>query len=397
MQVVSKKFRQVGILFVHSNNVDVGGADYCMFKIVRELITSRFRPVVVLRMKTDIAILYEQLGVKVIYLPLVRWQRGLEGFKIIRDLMMFPVSIVCLVFVVIKEKIRIVHSNDLLDFAGSIAARITGRYAIQHVRMIVIKNLFIRKCISKVLSLTNNTILCVSAAVRRWFFEGDSAGYDKSKVLFDWVDLPAVGHAQMGENIFEHLRLPRGTPLVGLVGRMEWWKGHHVFIHAAEKVRRSIPDAHFVIVGGKVYGRGRENYEQHLKQLALSLGIAEAVHFLGERKDILNILQQLMIAVHCSIEPDPFPGVVLEAMYAGKPVVASRGGGVIEQVEDGVSGLLFEPGNDRDLAEKLIYLLKNKQKCLEMGLEGQKLIEKKFNKEAILQQLMAIYEVGAPA
>jgi glycosyltransferase involved in cell wall biosynthesis len=397
METVDRTSKRVGILFVHANNVDVGGADYCLLKNVRELSGSRFRPVVVLRVRTRIVDLYEQLGAKVLFLPQVRWRRQDNLVRIAQNLLLFPVSIAYLVSTIIKEQARIVHSNDLFDFAGSIAAKITGRYAIQHIRMIVLKNSFARRFISFVLSISNDKILCVSGAVKEWYFGLCPNKVRKSEVLFDWVDMDAVGQAGVGNNLCEHLLLPEGTPLVGMVGRMEWWKGHHVFVRAARRVHQAVPESHFLIVGGKVFGRGREHYEDELRQLADTLGISEYVHFLGEREDVLNVLRQFTVAVHCSVEPDPFPGVVLEAMYSGRPVVAARSGGVVEQIEDGVSGLLYEPGNDRDLADKVVSLLKNPQLRTEMGSNGQRRVQTTFNKEKILAQLMSIYESGVAA
>lgn len=397
METVKQSEGQIGILFVHANNVDVGGADYCMLKIVRELDRTKFRPIVALRVRTRIVDLYEQVGVKVILLPLVRWQRQMNFVKFVRALLIFPLSVTFLIVTIIKERVQIVHSNDLLDVVGSFAGKLTGRYAIQHVRMIVIKNSFLRRFVSKLLSIANDKILCVSDAVRQWFFDTRFIKSSKAEVLYDWVDMDSVGHAELGGDIHRQLSLPKETPLVVLVGRMEWWKGHHVFIRSAQLVHRNVPDAHFLIVGGKVFGRGREFYEDELRQLTQTLGIADHVHFLGEREDVLNVLQQITIAVHSSVEPDPFPGVVLEAMYAGKPVVAARGGGVVEQVEERISGLLYEPGNDRDLAEKLIYLLENRQKGFDMGLKGQRMIQTKFNKEKILEQLVSLYTLGAAA
>jgi glycosyltransferase involved in cell wall biosynthesis len=392
MQLRDNRAGKIGILFVHANNIDVGGADYCLYKMVRELLPTRFRPLVILRTRTSVVDMYERLGVEVIMLPIVRWKRESNVLGFLRDLFAFPIGIAYLVSVILKERIQIVHSNDLLEISGSIAAKITGRFAIQHIRMMVFENRLVRRIVSILIHTLNDRILCVSDAVQQWFFGHISVRTRKSAILFDWVDMDAVGHEVAGSDIRQELGLPGDTPLVSLVGRLETWKGHHVFVKSAGRVHRTIRGAHFLIIGGKVYGRGREGYEAELRKLAQEEGVSDHVHFLGERKDVGNVLRQSTVFVHCSIQPDPFPGVILEAMSSARPIVGARSGGVVEQIEDGISGLVFEPGADEDLAEKILKLLANEDLRSRLGIEAQQKVLTKFAKEKAVRELISVYE-----
>lgn len=382
----NKKGRKINILYVHANNYDVGGADYCMFKMVTSLNPNLYEPVVILRKKTHIYDMYKKAGVKVRVLPVVRLQKTKNIFKLAWTFLLFPASVIMLAYEIMKNKIDIVHSNDLLDFSGSIAAKLTGKKSVQHIRMIVFDNNLIRKIISKFLKIINDRILCVSSGVSRWYFDTEN---NKAVVLYDWLDMETVGHGHGKTNLRKKLALPEDNFIVGMVSRLEWWKGQHILIESAKKVVDKYPDIQFALVGGTV--KGKEQYRLDLLRKIKDFDILANTHLLGERKDILNIISQFDVAIHCSVKPDPFPGVVLEAMECGKPVVGARAGGVPEQIEENVSGLLFEPGDSGELAEKIIYLIENKDVAEKIGYNARKSAQTKFSKEEIISQLENIY------
>jgi glycosyltransferase involved in cell wall biosynthesis len=91
---------------------------------------------------------------------------------------------------------------------------------------------------------------------------------------------------------------------------------------------------------------------------------------------------------------EPFGLVTVEAMGHGLPVIASRRGGLPEIVEDGVTGLLFEPGNAEDLAEKIKYLWENPKICREMGQAGRKKVIREYGEEVYFNRLMKVYETA---
>lgn len=88
---------------------------------------------------------------------------------------------------------------------------------------------------------------------------------------------------------------------------------------------------------------------------------------------------------------EAFGLVVIEAMSHGVPVIASRTGSLSEVVDDGLNGLLFEPGNARDLAEKIAYLWNRPSKCREMGGAGREKASKEYSENVYYDRLMAVY------
>lgn len=136
-------------------------------------------------------------------------------------------------------------------------------------------------------------------------------------------------------------------PIVGVFSRLAAWKGQHVLVDAIART----PDLQAVIVGGALFGEAA--YEAELRQRIATLGLEDRVRLLGFRSDIPQLMKSVDIIAHTSIAPEPFGRVIVEGMLAGRPVVASRAGGVPEILSDGVTGLLVTPGDAGDLARAL--------------------------------------------
>ena len=116
------------------------------------------------------------------------------------------------------------------------------------------------------------------------------------------------------------------------------------------------------------------------------------VIFTGYRNDIPQVMAASDVVPFCSIGPDPFPGVVLQGMAVGKPVIASNIGGPKEQIEDGISGLLIEPRNPYALAEAICYLLKNKDERKRLGEAAAERVNSVFNSDIFLMKLANLYQ-----
>lgn len=141
--------------------------------------------------------------------------------------------------------------------------------------------------------------------------------------------------------------LPTTGPLIGIVGRLQRWKGMHTVIDAMPAVRAAHPGAHLVIVGGAHDTEPR--YGDELRTLAALRGVSDAVTFAGYQADVPRWMQAMDVIVHAS-DREPFGIVVVEAMALGKPVIAGSAGGPAEIIVDGVHGLLTPFGDASALA-----------------------------------------------
>jgi len=156
------------------------------------------------------------------------------------------------------------------------------------------------------------------------------------------------------------------VPVVGIAGRLRAWKGHADFLRAMRIVADAMPEARFVVVGGTVFEEG-EPYRPKLERLAASLGLEGSVVFVGHQQDMPVVYATMDVAVHCSVEPEPFGRVIIEAMAAGRPVVAYAQGGPKEIVVGGETGLLVPPGDHEALGLATLALLQDWERRREMG------------------------------
>jgi glycosyltransferase involved in cell wall biosynthesis len=176
--------------------------------------------------------------------------------------------------------------------------------------------------------------------------------------------------------------LEQSFPVVGLFGRITRWKGQHVFIKALVQ----LPDVHGLIVGDALFTGQDRRYNQELRELAVELRVADRIHFTGFCPDILPLLLSMDVVAHCSTSPEPFGRVIVEAMLAGRPVIATRAGGPLEIITDNLTGLLVEPGDPHALAAAIQRLLENREFATEMGRAAKRDAEQRFGMDRMLQE-----------
>jgi len=181
------------------------------------------------------------------------------------------------------------------------------------------------------------------------------------------------------------------VPVALWCGRLQRWKGAHVFVRAAAIARQSIPSARFVVVGGTLMGL-EPDYESDLRALARTLGLESAIQFVGQQMDVWPFLAQADVVVHSSIAPEPFGLVILEAMLAGRPVIASADGGPLEIVEPEVTGLLVPPGDAAALGAALVRLLGDAAAATRMGTDGRRRAERHFSAAAMTRRIETLYD-----
>jgi glycosyltransferase involved in cell wall biosynthesis len=384
--------KRINILFVHANNYDIGGSDYCLLKLAAILSCSRFNPLVLLGMKTEIADKYREYGIPLMIMPMYRIRKIKKPWYQLKFFLNFLPTVLKIVSLIKRYRIDIVHSNDFLDIYGPIAARLAGVKSIQHDRLIMRRPSWLKELFCFIIKTLNHRIAVVSDGVGREMFSRKGMVHPKVITCYDWIDMEMVGHNEGSSEFRREIGVSEEHVLIGAVGRLEPLKGQHVFIKAAAQVVNKFPYARFVIVGGRVYGRGREKYEEELQYLSSELRLDERIIFAGYRKDISNVVSALDISVLCSVEPDSLPGVVMEAMEMCKPVIGPRAGGVPEQIVDGTTGLLYEPGSHQSMAKAICRLIDEPELAKAFGAAGKQRAKNVFNKEVLRWHMENVYE-----
>ncbi len=165
-------------------------------------------------------------------------------------------------------------------------------------------------------------------------------------------------------DIRSRLGLDLDRPLVGIVGRLQHWKGMHVYVEAMARVLKEIPDCRGVIVGGKHHLE--PDYADWLAEKVQALGVSKEVRMVGVQRNVPEWMQAMDVVVHAS-EREPFGIVVVEAMALGKPVVATRPGGPEEIITHDSDGQLVTWNKPDELAEAILKYLRDPEWARSVG------------------------------
>jgi glycosyltransferase involved in cell wall biosynthesis len=236
-----------------------------------------------------------------------------------------------------------------------------------------------RRVAARAANALTRRVLANSEATRQAFIGSGGRG-DKARVVHNGIDARPFGSVD-DEEIAE-LRKALGlgnAPVVGVFSRLAPWKGQHVLLEALG----SLPGVHGVVVGEALF-EGDKAYAEELFGAVRRLGLDGRVHFLGFRKDIPRLLRMCDVVAHTSIAPEPFGRVIVEGMLAGRPVVATRAGGVVEIIEDGRTGRLVPPGDAAALAEALRAVLGDGERTRSMAEDGRRAARERFSLDAML-------------
>jgi glycosyltransferase involved in cell wall biosynthesis len=213
-----------------------------------------------------------------------------------------------------------------------------------------------------------------------------------TRVIAAGAPAPIVGdHAGSGP-----LELPRDVPIVGLIGRLQPWKGQDRLLRAQALLRdRGVP-MHLVIVGGDAWGLSSE-YAASLPGLIEQLGLTGHVTQTGQVPDAGPYVEQLDVLVNAS-DPEPFGIVLLEGMARGIAVLAVNSGGPAEFIRGGETGVLARSGDPAALADALEPLLNSPERRESLARAGRESFLRDYTDAAMRRRFFAALEavLGEP-
>lgn len=229
-----------------------------------------------------------------------------------------------------------------------------------------------------------DVILANSEAVRRDVLSKEGADASRIRVIYNGVDAERFCPRPASETLARELLLPAGVPVVGMVANLHPYKGHADIVDAAVILRAQGLRFTLLFVGRD--GDASRDVRRKVREA----GLDESVRFAGPRTDVPDLVGLFDVFVSASHE-EGFSNAILEAMAAGRAVVATAAGGTSEQIEDGRSGLLVEPKDPAGLALALTRMLREPELRLRLGAAAREIAVRSFSLERAALQMASLY------
>jgi len=326
----------------------------------------------------------EEYGIKHIFIPeLVR------NISLINDLK----TILNIYRYLRKEKFDIVHTHtSKAGLLGRLAARLARIPIIIHTPHghvffgyfgLIKSNLFI--FLEKLASRITDKIIALTNREKEDYISCKVTDEEKSVVICSGIELNKFKDLLLNEkqNLKKELGIPENSLIVGTLGRLVPVKGPEFLVEAAKHIISKYPDTFFVFTG--------DGYlRPDLKKKALNFGLKENIIFLGWRDDGAKILSLYDVFILPSLN-EGMGRVLVEAMALGKPIVASRIGGIPDLVTHGKNGFLVPPKDPEELAKYIQILIEDREKREKMGLSGKK-IAMHFSAENMVEKIEKLYK-----
>lgn len=257
-----------------------------------------------------------------------------------------------------KEKVDVIHCQCINSIKFSLLAKLL-KIRLKLIHTVHDTRIYynIRKKDIYIEKIFVSDIIAISESVKKEIIQ-KKINQNKIEVIYNSIDLNKFNKCRQLKD--DRLK-DKDEFIVGNIARLvPEKKGQDVLIKAIGILKNKYPNIKCLLVGGEV-GEKKVNLEK-LKNLAISNGVADNIHFLGKIQDVTPILAKLDVFVLPSIY-EGFGISLIEAMAAGLPCIASNIDGPQEIIQKYGGGILFESGNHEDLAEKIEYMLNRNNDC----------------------------------
>jgi glycosyltransferase involved in cell wall biosynthesis len=364
-------------MFIIDQLTELGGAERMMFALARSLPERGYKVVVVTLRDQPSPEAYKLVD-EIVVLPTRSClsKQGLQTLNRVREL--------------IRERnVSLVQTYfESADLFGAIASRLAGVTTICSSRRDMgILRTAKHNLLYRILTPLYSHVFAVSEKVARWHREKDHITAKKISIVHNGVALERYELSPHASELRHAYSIPDDAFLVTTIANINPWKGVDVFIKAAALVHQQNSKAMFAIAGDWT---DREHL-QELRDMVRELNLEDCVRFLGRVEDIPGLLHDSDVFALLS-RTEGFPNVVIEAMAARLPVVATDVGGTSEAVTEGVTGYLVRNEDYQAAADHIVALLKDRTHRAYMGNAARELVEVRFSIQAMVSQHVEVYD-----
>ncbi|MCM8760763.1 MAG: glycosyltransferase family 4 protein [Candidatus Omnitrophica bacterium] len=280
-----------------------------------------------------------------------------------------------------NEKIDIIHAHSRVSqVASAIASRLTG------VPYVTTCHGYFKKRFRRIVDTWGVRVIAISDAVKTHLI--NDLGVERARIalIYSGVDIKKFSKRYSDSEITgikKQLGLKEG-PVVGTIGRLSPVKGQVYLVRALKDAIRA--DRR---IQGLIVGSGEEG--PALKKLAETLGIGDSVKFFESCPDTNRFLSIMDVFVFPSVK-EGLGIALLEALAAGRAVVASRVGGIEDIIKNGLNGILVDVGDVRGISDSVLTLLANEERRKSMGDRGRQLVVERFTLASMADKIAELYK-----
>ncbi|QPK65311.1 glycosyltransferase family 4 protein [Methylomonas sp. LL1] len=376
---------KLNILFI-SHASGSGGAEQCLFDLIAHINDEKIKVYVNTPYRDHLTAELDKINIPYFVSFTDQWIAPIDKWGI-KHFFNFIVGLRSRIWSIqskIKEhNIDLVYTNSLTCIDGAIAAWRMEVPHIWHIHENLIGNHSIKSYLPTQLTYKIANFFC-----KNFIAPSNALAHIltnptiKVHTIFNGIDLKKFKY-KTNDRIKTELGLSTSTHIVGQIGSIIPIKGVITFIDSAEKVLATTlnKDLAFVLVGS-----GSKEYTAVIQNKVAKSPFRQHFHLLGQRQDIPQIINELNIVILAS-NSEGLPRVVIEAMAAGKPVVATRCGGPEEIIVDGETGFLVPVKDAQAIANKVTYLLEHPNQAQAMGEKGRLRAQKLFSMDQYIQNI----------
>jgi len=374
------------ILFL-SHDAELQGAERCLLDLVTRLDRERFEPLVLLPWKGPLVEILERAHIPYVVRHISRWIPSRRNappryfrsyFKELRARLWSLLSLIE------RENVQLVYTNTSTLLEGALAARRAGIPHLWHIHEHLRGNPDLKlplpaTWIDRITLALSNRILTPSKVLAKSRFPNSA----KVRIVPNGIDLNAFNQGD-GASIRREFAIPDQAPLITFIGAVSRTKDPLTFARAASLIQQEVPEARFFLAGA----HADPDLAAEVERFASESDIRHW-HMPGFRKDAADILAAATVHVSTSIR-ECLPLNLIEAMAAGKPVVATRCGGPEEVVADGETGFVVPPKDPEATAAAVLKLLNDPALAARMGAAGRRRVERHFTADAYARRIEAV-------
>ena len=382
------KYR-IGFLMHGARNI--GGGEKSLFSLIKHMRKDIFEPIVFYAAENNVILNLRTEGIKVVKLPFNEAITSVYRDQIKKD----PLTLLAYFYYLIqgvvkvakfirKYEIDILHPHDNLSkIIGGIAGKFCRVKAVTHCRDQLGLNILDRMLgIWQIMMM--DRIIAVSNCVKNILLSYKRRAENKIRAVYDGVDLTPFPPSHYDYSVGRQENGGARDIVIGVIGVFDKVKGHTLLFEALRRLKeQNIGQFRCLVIGA---GRDEVTLRNYVEESRLG----NEVYFLGFRDDIPELLRQIDIIVVPS-KREAFGIVILEAMAAHVPVIATKVGGIPEIVDHGLTGILVPPEDADSLSKAIKYLMENPEIRRRMGEAGRKKVENNFGFEMNIRETEKIY------